>query len=436
MSRFGKFLLILVIPVALYGAAKGLLYYKAKSAVDDIVVSASNHAEVRYEDISTDLGGAVTVSQITVKPHGQADIFGIDAVRISSDDPMFFIRGAQFQPGQNAPPPRLAFDIVGIKVPLAAEILRKPPPLMPKQGAAANPCSEGLNLDPELLQQIGFAELEMDVNGFYRLDEDRKSLEAGMEIEVRDIQTISVDLALADVDVEALNAGAAPQVSFDAMGISVRVDPAFGRKALKTCALGSDQPLEEWSDYLADRSVAEFAKQGLVLGGGLTRAVREFHRDWGEFRIEARPSQPVGLLSLMFLPPDQLASVLGLRMLLNDQPIADTSFEWQQPDQAQLGNLFGVGPTEDAVSNAPAQPSRILVRRSYESVAVANIAGYVDHKVRVKPRGQPQREGVLKRIVSGEAEIEQTLHGGKYTVYVPVAQIESMQALTQREITN
>lgn len=436
MSRFGKFLLILLIPAALYGAAKGLLYYQAKSAVDDFVAGASSHAEVRYADITTDLRGAVTVSQITVKPHGQADIFGIDAVRISSDDPMFFIHSAQFQPGQSAPPPRLAFDISGIKVPLAAEILRKPPPLMPKQGAAANPCSDGLNLNPELLQQIGFAELEMDVNGFYRLDEDRQSLEVGMEIDVRDIQTISMDLAFADVDVQTLNSGGAPQISFDAMGVSVRVDPAFGRKALKTCALGSDQPLEEWSDYLADRSVAEFAEQGLVLGGGLTRAVREFHRDWGEFRIEARPSKPVGLLSLMFLPPDQLAPVLGLRMLLNDQPIADTSFEWQQPEQAKLGALFGAEPIDDGMSKAPAKPSRILVRRAYETVAVANIAGYVDHKVRVKPRGQPQREGVLKGIVSGEAEIEQTLHGGKFTVYVPVTQIESMQALTQREITN
>ena len=61
------------------------------------------------------------------------------------------------------------------------------------------------------------------------------------------------------------------------------------------------------SKIMADRALQQFAEQGLMLGGGLTRAVRDFHRNWGKFRIEARPSKPVGLLSLMFVPPDQLA---------------------------------------------------------------------------------------------------------------------------------
>jgi hypothetical protein len=30
--------------------------------------------------------------------------------------------------------------------------------------------------------------------------------------------------------------------------------------------------------------------------------------------------------------------------------------------------------------------------------------------------------------------VEQTLHGGKFTVYVPLAQIESAEALVQRQI--
>ena len=68
-------------------------------------------------------------------------------------------------------------------------------------------------------------------------------------------------------------------------------------------------------------------------------------------------------------------------------------------------------------------------------MAVGDIGGFVDYRVKVKPRGQPLREGVLKRIVDGEAEVEQNLHGGQYTVYVPLAQIESVQALVERPIT-
>ena len=46
------------------------------------------------------------------------------------------------------------------------------------------------------------------------------------------------------------------------------------------------------------------------------------------------------------------------------------------------------------------------------------------------------REGLLRRIADGQAEVEQSLHGGKYTVYVPLTGVESMQALIAREISS
>ena len=119
----GKILLILVVPIALYGAAKGLLYYKTKSAVDDVVEMLSSQADIRYADIATDLGGAVTVSNITVQPLGYEDSVVIDAVRISSDDPMFFLHGAQWEPGSSSPPASLGFDVLGVTLPLNADLL-------------------------------------------------------------------------------------------------------------------------------------------------------------------------------------------------------------------------------------------------------------------------------------------------------------------------
>lgn len=429
----GKIVLILLIPVVLYGAAKGLLYYKAKQAVDDIVVAASNHADIRYADISTELGGVVTVKRITVQPRGYEDSIGIDAVRISSDDPMFFIHGAQWRPGENAPPPRLGFDVSGISLPLDADLLRDAQMF----GAAsddANPCAEGLKIDPAMLRQLGFADLKIDFGGFYRLDEAARELEVGIDLELRDIESVQLNATLADVDVEAVKVGAPPQVSLGSLGMTLRVEPAFGRQLLKRCAVGSEQPIEAWSEHLADVAVAKLEGQGLTLGGGLTRAMRQFYTDWGEITVEARPSTPLGLLSLMFLPPDQLAPALGIRMRLNEQPIADTSFTWQQPDGSRLSALFGQEQQGGAGATTPVRPNRILVRRAYERVAIGDIGGFVDHRVRVKPRGQPLREGVLKGIVNGEAEVVQTLHGGKFTVYVPLAQIESLQALVERPI--
>lgn len=444
MSRSVKLLLIFLVPLAVYGAAKGLLYYKAKSTVDDFIMAASNHADIRYADITTDLRGAVTVSRITVQPRDYNDTIGIDSVRISSDDPMFFIDGAQWEPGRSAPPSRLAFAVTGIEMPVAGDMVgvlvpetqvaAEPAGAATPAAAITGPCAKGLNITPALLQQIGFATINMDVNGFYRIDETNRELEVGLDYDMRDIQSMRLDATFADVDLATLAAGGAPQMSLGSMGVAMRVDPAFGRQALKTCAIGTDLSIQAWSEHLAEQALRNMSLAGLELGAGLRDVVRTFYRDWGEFSLQARPGKPVGLLSLMFLPPEQLAPVLGLRMSLNDRPIVDTDFLWQRPDARGLSALFGGEEEQQQASAKPAAPARIMVRREYENMPVGRISAHVDKRVKIKPRGQPLREGVLKRIVNGEAEVEQTLHGGKFTVFVPVSQIESMQVLMQYPI--
>ena len=76
------------------------------------------------------------------QPVGQADTVAVGAVRISSNDPWFFFRGLDWQSGGNAPPPRMAFDVSGIEVPLDAAMLRQPTALLPPPDAA-DPCARG-----------------------------------------------------------------------------------------------------------------------------------------------------------------------------------------------------------------------------------------------------------------------------------------------------
>lgn len=432
--RRGKLLpilLILLIPALLYGALKGLLYYKAKRTVDEIVLAAADQADIRYADISTDLRGAVAVHGISVQPLGQEDALGIDLVRVSSDDPLFFIRSAQWQPGENAPPPSMSFLVSGMRVALSADFLRAP---AAAAGAdAAQPCSQGLQIDPQLLKQIGFSELEMEMDGAYRIDEEARTLDIAMNLELRDIESMRLSARLSDVDIETLSQGGAPQVSLAGFDMALRVAPEFGRQLLKSCAVGSDQTVQAWSEQLAREALAEFAQQGLVLGAGLSDAVHEFYRDWGEIKLVAAPAQPVGLLSLLFLPPEQRARALSLQFSVNDRPVTDTSFTWERTEANALSALLG-GEQPESEAAAPDRPRRIIVRRQFEAVPLQDIMRFVDHQVQIKPRGQPLREGVLKRVQGGEAEVEQSVQGGKFTVYVALEDIESMHALIQRQV--
>lgn len=428
--RPGKLLLVLLIPAVVYGGLKGFLYYKTKRTVDDIVTAAANQADIRYTGISTDLRGSVTVSGIRVQPLGYGDAAAIDSVRIASDDPMFFFRSAQWGPGGDAAPPSsLSFLVTGVSVPLSSDWVRA----ASTDGGGASPCADGLKIDPAMLNRVGFTELSMDMDGFYRLQETSRTLEFGMNMELHDIESVQVAATLADVDAQALANGALPALNLGGFSVVVRVSPEFGRKALKACAAGTELTVQAWGERLAEQALAQFEEQGLLLGAGLSSAVRAFYREWGEVRLVSAPAQPVGLLSLMFLPPEQLAGALGLELSVNGLPVSDTGFTWQGPTAQNLSGLLGAERTETQ-GKPQEQPRRVIVRREYEPIAVADIGRYVDHQVHIKPRGQPQREGLLKRIRNGEAEVEQSLHGGKYTVYVPLRDIESLKALIQREV--
>jgi hypothetical protein len=433
-SRFSKVLVgVVLVPALIYGALKGVMYYNAKQTVDDIVAAASSYANVSYAGISTELRGAVSVSGIRVQPLGTDDSVTIGQVRIASDDPLMFLRGASWQPGEQAPPDSLSFMVQGIELPLSSELLATTADGGAASGSAGA-CEQGLRIEPQLLKKVGFSELAMDLDGYYRLDEAQRTIELGMNLDLRDIESMQFSATLTDVDAEALAHGALPNLNLGRLNVAMRMSPEFGRQVLKTCATGTNHTVQAWSTLLAEQSLREFEQQGVILGSGLRKAVHDFYRDWGEVRVVAAPKQPVGLLSLMFLPPERLADALGLQVRLNDNLITDTSFRWERPDGQDLSALFGAQPPAEAAPAAAERPRRIIVRRQFERVPVGSIARYIDHEVKIKPQGLPVREGVLRRISDGQAEVEQTVHGGRYTAYVSLGEIESLQALVQREV--
>ena len=431
--RPGKLFLIILVPALVYGALKGVLYFNAKRTVDDIVTNTAHMAEIRYDGISTDLRGAVTVSGISIQPLGYEDTIAVDAVRVASDDPMFFISGAQWQPGESAPPESLSFSVSGINVPLTSDLISGAG-FAATSDDATSMCSEGLDIAPEMLVKLGFSELVVDMDGHYRLDETSRSLDIVMNMDLHDIESMQFSATMNDVDVETLSNGGAPQFSLGRMSFVLRVEPEFGRQALKACAVGTEKTVQEWSAILADKALAKMQQEnGLSLGSGLRTAVREFYRDWGSFELRAAPSQPVGLLSLMFVPPNQLANTLGLQMSINNRPITDTSFDFEQPQGQGLAAMLG-GEQPGAADAARKKPRRVVVRRSYEGVSLNQIGRYVGHQVQLTPRGQPMREGRLSAVGEGEVEVQQVLHGGKYTVHVPLNQIESVKVLVRSEL--
>jgi hypothetical protein len=436
-SRSGKLLWIVLVPVLAYGVIKGVMYFNAKRSIDRLVDMAAGQVEISYDGIETEILQSVAVNGLRLSPIGADVELTVDRVRVFSDDPLFFLLSSDWRPGEGAPPGSLGFAVSGLRMPVDPGLLTAGMGQAPAASSAdGGPCDNGLRVEAPLLEAMGIEQLALDADASYRIDKSAQTLDIGMHVDLHDIQTLDMDMRFSDVDSEALAQGVAPDFKLARVESAVSIAPAFGQRALEACAAGSGQTAEAWSQRLAEQALAGFELGGLELGRGLSEAVRSFYRDWGRIEIVAAPREPVGMLSLMFLPPDQLFDALSLRLSLNDRLVTDTSFTVTRPDGNALAALFGQREAQPAQEPAQAQrPQRIVVRREYEQIAVANLGNFLEHRVRIKPHGLPEREGVLKKIDNGIAEVEQTVHGGKYTAFVPVADIATIEALVQRQVT-
>jgi hypothetical protein len=436
----GKLLLIALVPVALYGAIKAVMYFNAKQVIDDMISQVSDQADISYGAIRTEVLKSVAIEGIRVRPAGSLVEMTIDRVRLDSGDPWFFITKGDWQPGRDAPPKSLGFQIDRLSVPVTDD-------MMVMAGLAGNTttdvaagttagCDAGLQLDAPLLRSLGIDQLVMDADGGYRIDELAQTIEVGMGFELAGIQSVDFDARLTGLDMESFGQGAMPSVELGRMKMAFAIPPEFGERALRACAAADGETPEAWSERLADQALQGLQLVGMTLGPGLEDMLRRFYRDWGEVEIVAAPAQPVGIMSVAFLPPDRLFDALGISVALNDRVVTDTGFTLQQPDASLVAALLGQGRPNSAADPTPTPPreTRVILRRAYEDVAVAELGRYRDHHVRIRARGDLEREGLLKAIVDGVAEVEQSLHGGKYSAFVPVSDIQSVSVLIERRV--
>lgn len=436
----GKLLLIALVPVVLYGAIKAVMYVNAKRVLDDMVAQASAQADIDYGRIRTEILKAVMVEDIRVRPVGSLAEMTIDRVRLDSSDPLFFVFNGDWQPGRDAPPKSLGFAVEGLSLPVSDDMMAVAgldgDTTTGRSPDASTACEAGLRIDGPLLKAIGIEQLVMDADGGYRIDDADRTMTVDMRFDLAGIQSIDFEARLSDVDTEALGQGVVPSVNLGRLKMAFAIDPGFGARALQACASGSGETTEAWSERLAEQALRGLEIVGMTLGPGLEGVLRRFYAEWGEVEIVAAPAEPVGIMSLAFLPPDRLFDAMGVSVSHNDRIVADTGFTWQQPDASLLAALLGQGQTGKAVDEATTAPrqARVILRRAYEDVPVGDLGRYRDHHVRILSEGDLEREGVLKAIVDGVAEVEQSIHGGKYSAYVPVESIRSATVLIERRV--
>ena len=428
MRRIIITLLVLAVVVgALYGAAKGFMYYRVKTALDDLALQASGQGTLRHGDIDTDLRGSVTVHDLVFEPNDGTPPLRAGRVRVTGPDALFFLDPRNdWNSPQGKPPPRLRFHVEQLALPIPVA-----------QAGDADACRTGGLSDPGVLQALDLSAPLLDSEFGWDLDPGGL-LETSLGFDLSGVESLNASVQLEGFSPNVLQGeGAMPRLRrFD---LTFRVEPAFGNKFALECARRRGISPDEYKAALLGDQLQSIEAAGLQLGEGLKFALRQFYENWGEVRLSARPVSPVGAMSLMFLPPTRLAETLNLSLRVNDSVISDLGFTLKKPEAGSesaapvpsLGSLVGAAPPPEL---APKRPARPRVENYWVDVAPAALAGQLGREVRLHTAGNPPRTGLLESLQGGVAAVQQRLHGGRFTALVPVAEVTRAEVRRQRVV--
>jgi hypothetical protein len=316
-------------------------------------------------------------------------------------------------------------------------------------GKAPDACSLYGTFVGEDYAAMGYDELVLDVGLGYELDDASQELGVHLDFRMRDMQTLSMDLKLTGASQPAaMMMGVIPRLK--AYTASFRADPEFTARAVSYCADRRDQSKAEFI-----RAVASETGAGFVPGAGMRRAIQRYLQNPGEVLISMHPAQPLDMTTLVHYRPEDMVTLLGLRVQVGGEDLEDLSFAVSLPQGlGRAGPGFGSMPGSAGLNGTPPVPesaarqvpesarqsSYALARASrqkpaaprpqarYLATQAKDLKRYVGRNVRLFTHTrQTPRNGVLVSIKDGQAHVEQRVHSGTMTTFIPMAEIKTAE---------
>ncbi|MCW8890757.1 MAG: hypothetical protein OQL20_08885 [Sedimenticola sp.] len=430
---------VLLVPVVIglvaYGGIKGYLYYQVKQGLDRMAALSAPFVTLKYGGIDTSLRGVISVADIKLTPVGAPVGIDIDRAELKGRGVEFLLDVAGgFKMEQ--PPERLHLLMKRIRIPLGSDFAESFG--FTASGQSPEMCSLGGILAQTGIEQLGFQQLIADAGLRYEYDQRAGEVNLFTDYALAGLASVRLEMGVTGVSQPgALMVGAVPQLG--RMIIRYQMDQGYTQRVVDTCAAQAGLDRSAFIDTLfIDKGDHYLKNLGFVPGQGIRFVLRHLITQPGELVISLSPDGPINPAVLNAYKPQDLVRVLGVQVSINDQPISDLSFTLPEGSR-ELASLLGApsqgdtAPITGQTKREPA-PKRVSVR--YITTPLDDLPRYLGRDVRIllNDRDTPQ-QGVLIAMKNNQLDVEQRLHGGRMTVYIPVQKIKRVEVL-RREVVN
>ncbi len=413
---------IIGIPVILGAVAHWGFYYFVKSRVDAFILEAAPRAAIQYDTLDTSLGGRVALSNVSILPTGFDEGISVRFVQLQGPDVFSYLLGHLPVLGEEGAPPEflelimrnMVLDISGDR---AASLDEKLAKVNAQAARNRDVCKPGGSASFSQLQELGVEQLRGDSRMGYRHIARTRKLYVDFEGEFRGMQKLSLSMELNNVP--ALDMRKTMGVALANLKINYYVEPEFGQRIAEYCAGKRGLSPEQYSELLADEIIREMSRNGVILGYGLTWALKNYVKHWGDLMIELSPPRPVGMVSLMKLSRAELSEKLGLQLAINGQLVTDLYFSIQE-DAPLLQKPGAKG--KKKVAKPP-----VHYRWEYRNVSLGQLSSYLDHRVRIRTVSGVVHEGKLVGTSGNRISVQKKISGGKFIAHLMPKNIRSVQ---------
>ena len=431
LMKLGTPLLIVLILIA--GGVGGYLWYSTKQQVDQFVMIAKPFAEISYGGIEVSPAGSLGVNRLRIVPHTVSDVITIGAIRLHAPNILALLK-TRWQLGRGELPDALSLSVREVEFPLHGGILGASPPSSRQSGPLENldalGCGQVAYFAGTEWQEMGYDQFIGNVEVGYRLDTPRNVLALQVDSNTRDWATLNMDIGLAIPgpvqSIMELAAQAKPKLA--SLNVTIQ-DDGFNQRRNNYCAAKAGKTID---DYLADhvRLVAErLSANGIRLGSGLVAAYRQFLSDGGRITLTAAPPAPIDPTELQHYSAEDAIKLLGLKMQVNGEPVADLSATW---DSAAVARALGAEPeseqlAEEAVPN-PAERV-VMIQKSYHPTPVGELGQHVGKIAKLQTATGATFRGQLERVADDIVKIKIRKSGGSVTLSLRTNEINSAEVL-------
>ena len=295
--RWNKLGWLIGIPVIVLVLLKGIMHWQVSHKLGQLILEAAPRFTITYDDLDTSLGGSVDINDIRLVPVGQSEAFRITRISIQGPDAFTYLLNNNPLADDTAPLEYLNVFVQDLNLDLTGSLASNLDqnyqfPLQHQGAGIPAACDGSGNMSLSLLKDMGRDYLTGDGRLFYRYDEEAQRLTGSIELNLLDIQSLSMGLALENVSPHALEYGMPGMPWLADFRLTMQIDPEFGKEMSAYCADKSGKTVAEYEEYTAGMFMQSLADNGIELGRGLEQAVRSYYRDWGEIDIIVKPSHP------------------------------------------------------------------------------------------------------------------------------------------------